>query len=58
VNLLEAVGKEYPESVFAPEALWWLGVVKHVVEGDPEALADARQKILDRYPASAAALRV
>jgi TolA-binding protein len=48
----------HPESVFAPEALWWLGAVKQVAKGDGEALARTRQTILEKYPGSAAALRV
>ena len=58
MGLLVAVEEETPDSVFAPEALWWLGVVRQVVEGNAEALTGIHQKILARYPASAAALRV
>jgi hypothetical protein len=56
-RLLETLVEDYPDSVFAPDARWWLGVVRHVVEGDAEALTKARKEILDRYPASPAALR-
>ena len=58
LTLLEGVAARYPDSVFAPEALWWLGAVQQVAKGDGEALARTRQMILERYPASAAALRV
>lgn len=58
VALLEGVVENRPDSVFAPEALWWLGVVLHVTQGDGEALARTRGRILERYPGSAAALRM
>ena len=58
LTLLEGVVERHPESVFAPEALWWLGAVQQVAKGDGEALARTRRMILERYPESAAALRV
>ena len=58
VALLEGVVENHPDSVFAPEALWWLGVVLHVTAGDGSALARTREMIRERYPDSAAALRV
>jgi len=56
--LLEGVVARHPESVFAPEALWWLGAVQQVAKRDREALARTRRMILESYPNSAAALRV
>ena len=58
LDLLEGVVNRHPESVFAPEALWWLGAVQQVAKGDGEALTRTRQLILEKYPGSAAALRV
>ena len=58
LSLLEGVVSHHPDSVFAPEALWWLGAVRQVAKGDGEALARTRQRILEEYPGSAAALRV
>ena len=58
LTLLEGLVEQHPESVFAPDALWWLGAVQQVAKGDGEALARTRQMILERYPDSAAALRV
>jgi TolA-binding protein len=58
LTLLEGVVDQHSDSVFAPEALWWLGAVQQVAKGDGEALALTRQLILERYPGSAAALRV
>ena len=58
LDLLEGVVTRHPDSVFAPEALWWLGAVKQVAKGDGEALARTRQMILEKYPESAAALKV
>lgn len=56
--LLEGIVRDHPDSVFAPEALWWLGAVRQVVEGDAEALSRTREQIAAAYPGSAAALRV
>ena len=58
LTLLEGVVDRHPDSVFAPEALWWLGAVQQVAKGDAEALARTRRMILEKYPGSAAALRV
>ena len=58
IALLEGIPERGPDSVFAPEALWWEGVIRHVVNGDDEALARTRREILERYPGSPAALRV
>ena len=58
VTLLEGVVDRHPDSVFAPEALWWLGVVLHVTAGDGTALARTRKTLQERYPDSPAALRV
>lgn len=56
--LLQAIPDHHPDSVFAPEALWWEGVIRHVTAGDAAALAQTRKELLARYPRSAAALRV
>jgi TolA-binding protein len=58
LELLEGLVNQHPDSVFAPEALWWLGAVQQVAKGDEKALGRTRQLILERYPGSAAALRV
>ena len=58
IELLSGIPERDPESVFAPEAIWWEGVVRHVAQGDAQALDRSRRDILRRYPASAAALRV
>ena len=47
LTLLEGVVDQHPDSVFAPEALWWLGAVQQVAKGDGEALARTRQMILE-----------
>ncbi len=58
VELLDGIQRDHPESVFAPEALWWSGVVRHVVQGDAGALEGSRRKLKEHYPDSAPALRV
>jgi hypothetical protein len=58
VGLLDGILEDYPDSVFAPEALWWSGVVRHVVQGDDAALERSRRKLKERYPDSPPALRV
>lgn len=58
LGLLEGITGDHPESPFAPEALWWLGAVRHVTMGDEEGLEETRRRLEERYPDSAAALRV
>lgn len=58
LELLQRVSDRYPDSVFAPESLWWLGAAQQVVNGDVAGLERTRREILERYPTSPAALRV
>jgi len=58
MDLFQGVADQHPDSPFAPEALWWLGAVQQVANGDAEALDRTRQEIRQRYPNSPAALRV
>jgi len=58
LDLLEGIPQNHPRSAFAPEALWWAGVVHHVAKGDSAAMARAHRQLLERYPESPAALRL
>ena len=56
--LLEGVPAQWPDSPIAPEALWWAGSLRYVMDGDRDALEAHRAELTDRYPDSAAAKRV
>ncbi len=56
--LLERAVEDWPESVAAPEALYWSGNVRYVMDGDRAALDRSREALAERYPGSPAALRV
>lgn len=56
--LLNRAVTDWPESVAAPEALYWAGNVRYVMDGDRGALDRDRERLLKRYPGSAAAKRV
>jgi TolA-binding protein len=58
IALLERAATEWPSSVAAPEALYWIGNVRYVMDGDRDALDAARERLVERYPGSAAARRV
>ena len=55
---LERIPEAWPDSPIAPEALWWAGSLRYVMDGDREALEDRRAELVERYPESAAARRV
>ncbi len=55
---LERILEEWPDSPMAPEALWWAGNLRYVMDGDREALEARRAELVERYPDSPAALRV
>ena len=58
LDRLERCVADWPETAAAPEALYWAGNVRYVMEGDREALDEARERLLERYPESPAARRV
>lgn len=58
VRRLEHAVEAWPESVAAPEALYWAGNVRYVMDGDRGALDRARERLAERYPESPAARRV
>ena len=58
LELLDRVPEEWPDSPVAPEALWWAGNLRYVMDGDRESLEARRAELLRRYPDSAAARRV
>lgn len=55
---LERVPQEWPDSPIAPEAMWWAGSLRYVMDGDRAALEERRSELVSRYPESAAARRV
>lgn len=58
LELLERIPEEWPDSPLAPEALWWAGNLRYVMEGGRSALDERRAELVERYPDSAAARRV
>ena len=58
LELLEGVPETWPESPIAPEAMWWAGSLRYVMDGDRAALDASRRRLVDRYPDSPAARRV
>lgn len=58
VALLEGVVEAWPESAFAPEALYWAGNVRYVRDADRAALDRKRVALAERYPESPAARRI
>lgn len=58
LTLLERATKDWPDSAAAPEALYWAGNVRYVMDGDRAALDRGRAELTERYPGSPAALRV
>jgi hypothetical protein len=58
LDRLEACVDAWPESAAAPEALYWAGNVRYVMDGDRQSLDTARKTLTERYPESPAALRV
>lgn len=58
VALLDRAVEEWPESAAAPEALYWAGNIRYVMQGDRAALDGARSRLAERYPGSPAAKRV
>lgn len=58
VALLEHAVDTWPDSVAAPEALYWAGNIRYVMEGDQAALDRARAELAERYPGSPASKRV
>lgn len=58
VRLLEGVAEAWPESAFAPEALYWAGNVRYVKDGDRSSLDRSREALAARYPESPAARRI
>lgn len=58
LELLDGVCDDWPGSVVAPEALYWSGNVRYVMDGDQAALDARRRELVERYPESAAARRV
>lgn len=56
--LLEGIPERWPESVLAPEALYWAGNLRYVMDGDRDALDSRREDLVRRYPESPAAGRV
>ncbi|MFO7893464.1 MAG: hypothetical protein R6U63_07020 [Longimicrobiales bacterium] len=58
LELLEGVAEDWPDSPLAPEALWWAGNLRYVMEGGRSALDELRAELMERYPESAAARRV
>ena len=58
LELLERVPEHWPDSVLAPEALYWAGNLRYVMDGDREALDARRAVLVERYPDSVAARRV
>ena len=57
LSLLERAVEEWPRSVAAPEALYWAGNVRYVMDGDRAALDRSRAALAERYPGTPAALR-
>ncbi|MGK7311926.1 MAG: hypothetical protein ACN0LA_06760 [Candidatus Longimicrobiales bacterium M2_2A_002] len=58
LELLEGVPEAWPSSPIAPEAMWWAGNLRYVMDGDRAALDASRRRLVERYPGSAAALRM
>lgn len=56
--LLEGIPEQWPESVVAPEALYWAGNLRYVMDGDRAALDERREELVRRYPETPAACRV
>lgn len=56
--LLERIPEQWPTSVVAPEAVYWAGNLRYVMDGDREALDERRAELVQRYPGSQAARRV
>ena len=51
------VVNEFPESKFAPEAVYYLGVSRYSASHDGEDLANAAKTLAEKYPDSAWRLR-
>ena len=58
VALLDRAVEAWPDSVAAPEALFWAGNVRYVMDGDQGALDASRARLVEKYPDSPAARRV
>ena len=58
LGLLERIPERWPESAIAPEALYWAGNLRYVMDGDRDALDRRREELVERYPGTAAAKRV
>ena len=58
LEALEGIPEAWPDSPIAPEALWWAGNLRYVMDNDRDALDARRAELVERYPESAAALRV
>lgn len=58
VRLLERIPESWPDSVLAPEALYWAGNLRYVMDGDRAALDERREELARRHPESQAARRV
>lgn len=58
VTAFDRAVEDHPDSVAAPEALYWAGNVRYVKSGDRSALDAVRARLVERYPESAAARRV
>ena len=58
LELLDGIPERWPDSPIAPEALWWGGNLRYVMDGDQDALDRHRAELVERYPDSPAARRV
>lgn len=58
LELLERAYTDWPDTVAAPDALYWAGNVRYVRQGDQAALDRDRAELARRYPESPAARKV
>ena len=58
LELLDRIPEDWPDSPIAPEALYWAGNLRYVMDGDRDALDRRREELVERYPGTAAAHRI
>lgn len=52
-----SVLERFPNSKFAPKAIYWRGVCRHKATTDHAALGDVAKILKDKYPQSVSALK-